>query len=60
MTAQLHRAAALTTGVALAAALLPLSSFASSHREAPAITRMPAVDSTDFYMFNSYEPGRSC
>ena len=59
MTAQLHRAAALTTGVALAAVLIPLSSFASSHREAPAITRMPAVDSTDFYVFNSYEPGRS-
>ncbi len=59
MTSRIHRAAALTTGAALAAALLPLSSFASSHREAPAITRMPAVDSTDFYIFNSYEPGRS-
>lgn len=32
---------------------------ASSHREAPNITRTPAVDSTDFYAFNSYEPGRS-
>ena len=32
---------------------------ASSHREAPNITRLPAVDSTDFYMFNSYESGRS-
>ena len=30
----------------------------SSHREAPNITRMPTVDSTDFYLFNSYEPGR--
>ena len=59
MNVQLHRAAALTTGVALAASLLPLTSFASSHREAPAITRMPAVDSTDFYVFNSYEPGRA-
>jgi Domain of unknown function (DUF4331) len=59
MKVQLHRAAALTTGVALAASLLPLTSFASSHREAPAITRMPAVDSTDFYFFNSYEPGRA-
>ena len=59
MTVQLHRAAALTTGVALVAALTPLTSFASSHREAPAITRAPAVDSTDFYMFNSYEPGRN-
>jgi hypothetical protein len=58
MNVQLHRAAALTTGVALAASLIPLSALASSHREAPAITRMPAVDSTDFYVFNSYEPGR--
>ncbi len=33
-------------------------SFASSHREAPNITRAPAIDSTDFYAFNSYEPGR--
>jgi len=30
----------------------------SSHREAPGITAMPKVDSTDFYMFNSYETGR--
>lgn len=32
--------------------------FASSHREAPYITKYPQVDGTDFYMFNSYEPGR--
>ena len=31
---------------------------ASSHREAPAITEMPQVDGTDFYMFRSYEPDR--
>ncbi|GAA0853793.1 DUF4331 domain-containing protein [Aliiglaciecola litoralis] len=31
---------------------------ASSHREAPNITRLPTVDSTDFYAFNSYEEGR--
>jgi Domain of unknown function (DUF4331) len=31
---------------------------ASSHREAPNITRMPLVDGTDFYMFMSYEPSR--
>ncbi|GBL04961.1 DUF4331 domain-containing protein [Glaciecola sp. KUL10] len=31
---------------------------ASSHREAPNITRFPTVDSTDFYAFNSYEEGR--
>src|SRR5699024_3830494 len=45
---------------AAVAALLPLASntFASSHREAPAITRMPLEDSTDVYLFNSYEVGR--
>jgi hypothetical protein len=32
---------------------------ASSHKEAPFIARMPAVDSTDFYMFRSYETGRA-
>lgn len=37
---------------------LPLVATASSHREAPNITRMPVVDSTDFYMFRSYEQGR--
>ncbi|MGH1359264.1 MAG: DUF4331 domain-containing protein [Burkholderiaceae bacterium] len=34
------------------------NAFASSHREAPAITVMPKVDATDFYMFRSYESGR--
>ena len=33
-------------------------SLASSHREAPGITKSPKVDGTDFYMFRSYEPGR--
>ncbi|HEY1284252.1 MAG TPA: DUF4331 domain-containing protein [Steroidobacteraceae bacterium] len=55
MATQVRRAVALTIA---AAALLPLTAFGSSHREAPNITRMPAVDSTDFYLFNSYEPGR--
>lgn len=32
---------------------------ASSHREAPFITTRPKVDGTDFYMFRSYESGRS-
>lgn len=31
---------------------------ASSHREAPFISKMPKVDGTDFYMFRSYETGR--
>lgn len=34
-------------------------SHASSHREAPGITKTPKVDGTDFYMFRSFEPGRS-
>jgi hypothetical protein len=36
-----------------------LPAQASSHREAPSITTTPKVDGTDFYMFNSYEPGRA-
>ena len=32
---------------------------ASSHREAPGITKTPKVDGTDFYMFRSYEAGRA-
>ncbi len=35
------------------------ASWASSHREAPAIAGMPRVDATDFYMFRSYEPERA-
>jgi hypothetical protein len=45
-------AAAITCAVAGTA-------LASSHREAPFITTRPKVDGTDFYMFNSYEPGRT-
>jgi hypothetical protein len=41
------------SGLATACAL------ASSHREAPMITASPKLDATDFYMFTSYEPGRS-
>jgi len=32
--------------------------LASSHREAPGITKTPKVDATDFYAFRSYEAGR--
>ena len=50
-------------GVSLAAStlmgLVALPVSASSHREAPFITRQPKVDATDFYMFRSYETGRS-
>ncbi len=45
----------------LAAALLAVcgTAGASSHREAPFITTVPKVDASDFYMFRSYETGRS-
>ena len=36
----------------------PEEARASSHREAPFITKNPKVDNTDFYMFRSYEAGR--
>jgi hypothetical protein len=45
-----------------ALAIAPLAGTpaqASSHREAPLITEMPKVDSTDLYMFRSYEAGRA-
>jgi Domain of unknown function (DUF4331) len=41
------------------AAAIACGALASSHREAPFITTRPKVDGTDFYMFNSYEPGRA-
>ncbi|HEY5624439.1 MAG TPA: DUF4331 domain-containing protein [Gammaproteobacteria bacterium] len=37
---------------------LPLAALASSHREAPFVTKYPQSDGTDFYLFKSYEPGR--
>ncbi len=42
----------------LTSALLVAPAQASSHREAPFITKHPKVDGTDFYMFRSYESGR--
>ena len=35
------------------------TAWSSSHREAPYITNFPKLDGTDFYVFNSYEPGKS-
>jgi len=48
----------LSTSVLVAGLCSATGAFASSHREAPAITSQPKVDATDFYMFRSYEPGR--
>jgi hypothetical protein len=45
--------------MAVIAASVAGSAMASSHREAPFITTRPKVDGTDFYLFNSYEPGRA-
>ena len=52
---------AIAAALLAAALVAPWSgpAHASSHREAPFIATMPQVDGTDFYMFNSYEPGRS-
>src|SRR3954449_1791228 len=51
-----YLALAILLLLALAAAL---PATASSHREAPALLDMPEVDGADFYMFRSYETGRS-
>jgi hypothetical protein len=53
-----HWPIAVALGAA-AAGMLSLPAQASSHREAPFITTQPKVDAADFYMFNSYEPGRA-
>jgi len=47
--------ATLSMGALLA---LTGSAQASSHREAPFVTKNPKVDATDFYMFRSYEDNR--
>lgn len=48
----------LAASAALGTALVSDDAGASSHREAPFITKNPKVDGTDFYMFKSYETGR--
>jgi hypothetical protein len=51
--------AGLLAAVLVCVMLAPVPAMASSHREAPGIAKMPKVDGTDFYVFNSYEAGRS-
>ena len=58
LSAHAARLSPVVAAVAALASLCAMPAHASSHREAPAITTMPKVDGTDFYMFNSYEPGR--
>lgn len=48
----------ISGATALATVLAPTAGWASSHREAPFISKMPKVDGTDLYVFNSYETGR--
>lgn len=47
----------LALSAAIGAALCG-QAIASSHAEAPFIKSRPKLDATDFYLFNSYEPGR--
>jgi len=54
-----HTAALAPTLIAMAVGAVVAPAFASSHREAPFIAGLPQVDATDFYMFNSYEAGRT-
>jgi hypothetical protein len=54
---QLTRTAILSAVICATAGLHP-AAMASSHREAPFITKHPKIDATDFYMFRSYEAGR--
>ena len=42
-----------------AALCLVFTAHASSHREAPFVAQHPAIDGTDFYLFDSYDPNRS-
>ena len=48
----------ITSAVGLVLICIAGTATASSHREAPGITKMPKVDNTDTYAFRSYEPGR--
>lgn len=49
---------AMAAIVMLSGSFAASGAFASSHREAPGISKSPKVDGADFYMFRSYEPGR--
>src|SRR5512132_1099703 len=44
---------------ALSSRIAPDNAVAASHREAPLISLDAPADITDFFMFRSYEPGRS-
>ncbi len=48
-----------TLALMVAGLVMTSAAMASSHREAPGITKTPKLDNTDFYMFRSYETGRT-
>jgi len=54
-----YKILAASVAITLCTSFSTTITLASSHREAPAVTEKPKVDSTDFYMFNSYEANRS-
>jgi hypothetical protein len=59
-TPRVHHLLPLLSAVAAASlAVFAVPAQASSHREAPFIATQPKVDASDFYMFSSYEAGRS-
>ena len=58
-TPRLPRLLPLIAALGAISGLACAPAHASSHREAPSITGMPKVDASDFYMFNSYETGRT-
>jgi hypothetical protein len=53
----IKKQAAIAVGVA--AMVFGAASMASSHREAPGITKTPKLDNTDLYAFRSYEAGKA-
>ena len=53
------RALPIVAAVTALCGIAAMPAQASSHREAPSITGSPKVDATDFYMFSSYEAGRT-
>jgi hypothetical protein len=57
--ALLGLACGLVAVAALARGAEPDGAVAASHREAPLISLDPAADITDFFMFRSYESGKS-
>ena len=59
MSSKLSKYVCAALAASAVAGLTVQPAAASSHREAPFITRAPKVDGTDLYMFRSYEAGRS-